>query len=96
MAYGYAKWKAFKKRKEGGVTESKEKAQPVTRAAKIAARNDMVVTGVVSQVAIKSGIVRAPSEPTGKLVTGEPEEYDYHHPTVSTQYSNPPVSIRRL
>lgn len=93
IAYGYAKWKAYKKRKEGGgaISESTVKAQPVTRAAKIAARNDMVVTGVVSQAAIKSGVVRqAPSAPTGKLVTGEPEQYDYHHQSVSNQYSNPP------
>lgn len=93
LAYGYAKWKANKKDKEEKAKSPGEnKAQPLTRAAKIAARNDMMVTGVVSQAAIKTGIApQTQSEPTGRLVTGKGDN-EYRHNSASSQFSNPPVS----
>lgn len=90
IAYIYAKVKLKRKNKEQGKLNS---TQPVSRAAKIAAVNDMKVTGVVTPDLIKSGVVQQPHRGRkGKLVTGVPDEPAARHSSSSSQNMSSPPS----
>ncbi|XP_039263123.1 uncharacterized protein LOC120339113 [Styela clava] len=92
LAYLYARMKMKKKQKLQG---KNAKNQPVSRAAKIAARNDMMVTGVVTRDAVKAGIApQQPRKSQGKLVTGSPEGNEYRHPSSSSQNMSSPPSYQ--
>lgn len=90
IAYVYARVKTRKRNQK----EGNAKKQPVSRAAKIAAKNDMVVTGVVTRDMVRSGMVSVPQYPQkkGKLVTGmEEEDTNFRRSSSSSRnLSNPP------
>lgn len=89
IAYAYARMKTKKKKKKEGKTKS------LSRAAMIAARNDMATTGVITNDLIKAGVVSGSSQKKsrGKLVTAEPEVSSFRHPSASSHApSNPPVN----